>query len=168
MDGISLFSHQTSEWGKITVTLTLAWLLVPDWVVWVFLKNPILLTSWEFHTQRHLSIHRMVQRKNQTNSNKPSAWGLNILLLKANRGERPDQAELKGSIVTIVTQISTLYKRGEQKSTSEFRIYIKPWDHIRIYSCQPRTMIWDYQGHSPKLDSWKLEKVKVIFFLISN
>lgn len=83
-------------------------------------QKPILLTSWEFHTQRHLSIHRMVQRKNKINSNKPSAWGLicrlNILLLEAIRGERPDQAELKGSIVTIVTQISTLYKRGEQKA----------------------------------------------------
>lgn len=56
---VKIYRYCTDSGGKhhnaenvISVILTMVWMWVPDWLVWVF-RN--LMISWEFHTQGSLS-----------------------------------------------------------------------------------------------------------------
>lgn len=95
----------------IPVTLSVAWLLLPDQMVWVF-QN--LLLSWDFHKQQSLGF-RQNGVKNKKKKKESQFFSQKCI---DDRGQRRttrlDQADMKAS----VPQITTAYIWGEKKKHS--------------------------------------------------
>ena len=95
------------------VTLTVEWLLVPDWVVWVSQKR---LVSWGFHTQQCLDLAENVVKNKKTSSEQLFCRQKHVVNW---RDQRRSAWLVKADRKVTVTQITTHYNSGMQKSISE-------------------------------------------------
>ena len=91
----------------------MAWLLVPDGLVWVFHN---LLSYWEFHTQPFLGITKNgLKKEKHPVSCSPGGWKC---LVDA-RGQRIMGRLIPADRRSTLTQITTRYNRGMQQSICE-------------------------------------------------
>ena len=147
--------------NRISVNLTITWLLVPDRLLFLFLR---LLVSWDYYADQSLEF-----TKNDTKNKKTSTeWQFcRQKCLFDEKGQRKMARQVKAERKAMVPEITSLHNCGEQKNISACSRhqtmrqmgYIST-NHVGFLSSQPRTEIWCCSGqNSPKLDSWRLKNV---------